>query len=348
MPKKLNMNKPTIFFSHSSKDKKILTSIKNHLLKITSNTIKIFQSSDGESIPFGNNWVHKIEENLKVSKLMFVFVTPNSIKSNWLYFESGFSYSKGVKVIPIGLNGIDVGQIGPPINLLQGFNINSHEGLNNIVSIINKEFETNYGNDFQKQDYSNIIQLAEGTSGYLNRNYFINYIFTNFGKMKNETIIDSPYETIKSNIEQKKIHHSIVNNEIYLNGMSILKEDFQRFHIRIDEINLKENIEIINSIAQEIYDPPLEIFWLSIKFYENIELLTTNFKLSSRLNLIGIKMTEENGDLYYFKSLRFGLFPHAEYREEQLRIVYVIEKINYEDIFELIEILFENNILLKK
>jgi len=120
------MEKPVIFFSHSSKDKDYISTLRNQILRKTSNTIGIFQSSDGESIPFGNNWLKKIEEGLNNSKIMFVFISPNSIHSNWIYFESGFSYSKGVKVIPIGINGVDVGKLAPPISLLQGFNISSH------------------------------------------------------------------------------------------------------------------------------------------------------------------------------------------------------------------------------
>ena len=67
-------------------------------MKITSGVIQIFMSSDGQSIPFGNNWVHKIEEGLNNAKIMFVFVTPTSIESGWIYFEAGFAYSKGIEV----------------------------------------------------------------------------------------------------------------------------------------------------------------------------------------------------------------------------------------------------------
>lgn len=55
------MEKPTIFFSHSSLDRDLILPIRNKLCDITSNVIKIFMSSDGQSIPFGNNWIHKIE-----------------------------------------------------------------------------------------------------------------------------------------------------------------------------------------------------------------------------------------------------------------------------------------------
>ena len=75
------MSKPTIFFSHSSKDKDVISAIKNKVVQYTGNTIEIFQSSDGESIPFGTNWIHKVEEGLENAKIMFVFVTENSISS---------------------------------------------------------------------------------------------------------------------------------------------------------------------------------------------------------------------------------------------------------------------------
>ena len=81
------MSKPTLFFSHSSKDKDMILAIKNKVMQYTSGTLEIFQSSDGESIPFGTNWIHKVEEGLKEAKVMFVFVTEKSISTGWIYFE---------------------------------------------------------------------------------------------------------------------------------------------------------------------------------------------------------------------------------------------------------------------
>ena len=97
------MSKPTIFFSHSSKDKEIVLSVKDKLDKATSGVMDIFMSSDGQSIPFGTNWIHKVEEGLKSATIMFVFVTENSISSGWIYFEAGYAYSKGIQIIPEGI-----------------------------------------------------------------------------------------------------------------------------------------------------------------------------------------------------------------------------------------------------
>lgn len=161
------MDKPTIFFSHSSKDKEIVLSIKNRVTEITKGTLDIFMSSDGQSIPFGSNWIHKVEEGLKTSNIMFVFVTDNSLSSGWIYFEAGFAYNKNIHVVPVGL-GVDVGSLKPPLNLLQGFNVSSAESLNNIISIINKEFETSYDDLFSEDDYLSLLQLIsfeKDTSG---------------------------------------------------------------------------------------------------------------------------------------------------------------------------------------
>lgn len=210
------MEKPIIFFSHSSKDKEFLVTLKNKLLRKTSNTIEIFQSSDGASISFGNNWIHKIEENLNYSKLMFVFLSPNSIKSNWIYFESGYSYSKGIKVVPIGINGIDIGSLAPPINLLQGFNITSSDGLNNLTTIINREFSTSFPEDFNNDDYEELLTLSNNSviDNYYSK--YIDFVQTEFGKnLQNNNFKENIYHEIveylkehsfRYNVDKKKTH----------------------------------------------------------------------------------------------------------------------------------------------
>lgn len=156
------MSKPTIFFSHSSKDKDIILSIKGKFDSITGGTMDIFMSSDGQSIPFGRNWIYKIEDGLNSAEIMFVFVTPNSILSNWIYFEAGFAYAKGIEVIPVGV-GIDIGLLKAPLNLLQGFNIVSSDSLNNFITIINRKFDYHFRNDFCDSDFSEIIAMTNGS-----------------------------------------------------------------------------------------------------------------------------------------------------------------------------------------
>jgi len=109
------MSKGVVFFSHSSKDGSALLRLKEKFLAKTGGSIDVFLSGDGQSIPFGRNWVHRVEEGLNSSSVMFVFVTPNSLQSNWTHFEAGYAYSKNVRVVPIGFLGIDLRIIPAPL-----------------------------------------------------------------------------------------------------------------------------------------------------------------------------------------------------------------------------------------
>ena len=157
------MGKPTIFFSHSSKDKEIVQSVKNKLDKATGGVMDIFMSSDGQSIPFGTNWIHKVEEGFKSATIMFVFVTENSVSSGWIYFEAGYAYSKGIQVIPVGI-GVDIGALKAPLNLLQGFNILFEDSLNNFITIINGTFDYRFESAFEHNDYLDVIRNLSSES----------------------------------------------------------------------------------------------------------------------------------------------------------------------------------------
>ncbi len=157
-------DKHIVFFSHSSKDKAILDELKTLLVQKTGNAIEIFLSSDGQSIRLGKNWAHRIEDALKKAKISFVFVSPNSLQSKWLFFESGFSYARDIQVIPVGILGIDLDGIPPPLNILQGFNIRNEDGLNNILSTLNKEFELNFPESFTLEEYNKIFLSQENSS----------------------------------------------------------------------------------------------------------------------------------------------------------------------------------------
>jgi len=151
------VEKPIVFLSHSSKDAASLKRLRQLLSSKTDGFIDFFLSSDGESIPFGRNWVGTIQDALQKAKIMFVFLSPRSITSSWVYFESGFTYSKGIRVIPLGILGVELGKVPPPLSLLQGFNVTSHESLNNILRIFNDEFDTTFKDTFTETEFSEVF-----------------------------------------------------------------------------------------------------------------------------------------------------------------------------------------------
>ena len=134
------MPKPSIFFSHASEDGPVLDLLKNKILEKTGNAVEIFLSSDGQSIPFGRNWVHTLQEALEETELLFVFLSPQATFSRWIHFEAGFVYSTEKDVVPVGILGQDLTQLEGPLALLQGFNLKDEGGMNNLITLINQKF----------------------------------------------------------------------------------------------------------------------------------------------------------------------------------------------------------------
>ena len=153
----MSFDKPVVFFSHSSRDKVPLAVLKQRFVDLTGGTIDVFLSSDGQSIRLGSNWVASVEQALRAAKIMFVFVSPNSLHSPWLYFETGHAYSKEIAVIPVGLFGVDIGLLPPPMNLLQGFNVTDADSLNNLIVTANETFRFSHKPGFVQADFDALV-----------------------------------------------------------------------------------------------------------------------------------------------------------------------------------------------
>lgn len=334
------MQKPTIFISHSSVDKDLILQIKSLISACTSGTVDLFQSSDGESIPFGNNWIHQVEENLKKSQIMLVFVSPRSAMSSWIYFEAGFAYSKGIKVIPIGIDGVDIGSLKPPLNLLQGFNISSAEGLNNIIAVLNREFDCSYPASFSEEDFDRLSAFSfdyqESRTKVLN---IIDHVRVHFpNKMKQDeasiSIVDDPLAQVEKLLADSYIEFRRADKStIHTHGAIIDHKDGDSFgtgvSLVLDPFCLKLNERLINNLKTVLYSGrSLGKHWANIFFDENASLLTKDFKVSSKLHIHGFAMSDLNGRMYKYESLDFALDPPPEkgrnfgYESENLRVVY--------------------------
>lgn len=338
-----SMDKPTIFFSHSSIDRDYISELQKGVNERTSGTVNIFQSSDGESIPFGNNWVHKIEENLHKAKIMFVFVSPESLSSSWIYFESGFAYAKNVKVIPIGIKGVDIGKLRPPINLLQGFNLVSEAGMNNIISILNDEFNCSFSASFNTDDYEK-ISIFDENSLSSNTEVFdhINYITFNFPSHFNTKEPPEENKLVSGAIKifQEKLNKLDVQSafstkdKLHAHGLiatvSHPNDKGDGLLVKIDPFMLKTYEKIISNIFDGMYEKKSpEKCWFNVFFNELVSLETTDFKVSSKLSQVDVELSDFNGNYYKFNGLNFTLEPKNAKRhvfpqvvKENLRVIY--------------------------
>lgn len=301
------MEKPIVFLSHSSKDAKVMQRLKECLEAKTHGTIQFFLSCDGESIPFGRNWVATIQDALEHASLAFVFISPHSAMSSWVNFETGYMYAKKIRVVPVAILGIDLGKIPPPINLLQGFNIHSVESLNNIFRIINDEFKTSHNDILLESDFKHIFQ----TQADIEAHFFGEYgqLIETFRLSAN--VVDS---VKKEFIEIVKAKNLDVGNALG-GGVStfglVLTEQWNRQGNNPPQINStlidispdlsKLSLEIIDELLPKMkLKAPVSIY---ITFSTSVLLLSSASKISSKLYGAEVSILE-NGN-YRFKETAF-------------------------------------------
>ena len=349
------MQKPTIFISHSSLDKELIGQIKDLVSDRTSGTVDLFQSSDGESIPFGNNWIHQVEENLNKSKIMLVFVSPRSAVSSWIYFEAGFAYSKGVKVIPIGIDGVDIGSLKPPLNLLQGFNITSAEGLNNIIAVLNREFDCSYPESFSEEDFERLLAFSFGrqevTDEVLNIIDHVKIVFPQKMKLdgKDISIVDDSLGKVEKVLVESDIEFRVADkNTIHTHGAIISYKEGDGagsgVSLVLDPYCLKLNEKLVNNLISVLYPAQaVDKHWVNVFFEADASVLTQDFKVSSKLHICGFSMSDLNGRMHKYQSIDFALDPPPErgqnfgYDRENLRVVYNAGQFDAKLLFSLVE-----------
>ena len=288
--------KPTCFLSHSSRDKLAMNALKELLVAKTSGTIDFFLSSDGQSIPFGRNWVATIEQALTGTALMFCFLTPQSVESPWIYFEAGHAYSRKVKVIPVSALGLKFSEVPPPLNLLQGFNLSNHEGLNNLVSILNEHFAVKYPLSFTKNDYDDTFaQTSAGSSD-------------EFAETIEQISMQLPFEPalIETIIEElKRGGHPFYDAEQTITsfGISVLKQNRNYHPVRSDIEFAPRTFDRYLHLIHAVKSKCPTFNCLRIRFKEAYKQVKPFINLTSLLHESEITLSE---DKLSFRSLKFN------------------------------------------
>ncbi|EHI99775.1 hypothetical protein CDLVIII_3201 [Clostridium sp. DL-VIII] len=348
--------KPTIFFSHSSKDRDSLMKLRELIEEKTGGTINIFMSSDGQSIPFGSNWMYKIEEGLKDAKIMFVFVTPKSIDTGWIYFEAGYAYSKGIEVIPIGIN-IDIGSIKPPISLLQGFNLISEESINNIIHIINKKFDYSIKANFSRADFNQINYRSDETESLIGIKDSVDYITTNVFSYKTidkEVSIDCKklFEQIKDYLAEKNVEFVSENNNVLANGLKLyLNNQSNQLEFKMDAIGFFKQFALVNDIIKMCYEEK-DSHFIIVRTKNNYKLLNDVIKVSSKIiNNREFSISKRRLGGFNYKQYEFvieneviGSGVHTK-EDIRIRIIYPTDNFDVAEILELINKLKQMDII---
>ena len=368
------MSKPTLFFSHSSKDKDMVLAIKTKVMKYTSGTLEIFQSSDGESIPFGTNWIHKVEEGLKEAKVMFVFVTENSISSGWIYFEAGYAYSKGVHVIPVGV-GVSVGDLKAPLNLLQGFNITSADSLNNFLSIINREFNYQFQPQFTDDDYDGILSQVSSVAQYIipfdqivrSIKFELSGMYYEKAGEKKARDTESMFEQIKVYLDKHGIDYSLdklygygheKGSVLAVQGIKLVydfvkKEDeYGTISVSISPYNFERSFELYRELAVNCLENYAT--WVHLRLKPEYDYMKVDEDCAALLldNSGWFSLSKSRVGRFDCNKLKlhFGVFDIGSHKETDyvLGTSFNLEEINARSIIELVSKLYELKLIYKR
>ena len=341
------MNKPTIFFSHSSQDKKQLIQLKELFVNKTADCIQVFLSSDGESIPLGRNWVHQIEEALATTSIMFVFVTPASLKSSWLYFESGYAYSRNKKVVPIGFLGVDLASVPAPLNLLQGFNITSESGLNNIIAVANREFQHNHGENFNAEEYRQIC-----SSGVLRQDtrlgrYAASLDHITFWVPRPRLLEPDPLTALKNvaaALGHQKREYEISDNTLQTQGVTFLfdlKPIADLLIISVDPGIADIALPLVENVLRGMLKDGLLSVDLEIRFNKGVVSPYEHHKLTGRLYGTEVKLAPDGWLRYHDLEFTFDLAGKRTILQTRL----FTNQIDLQQYEQLLDLLFEREIL---
>ncbi|HHU72518.1 MAG TPA: toll/interleukin-1 receptor domain-containing protein [Clostridiales bacterium] len=369
------MDKPTIFFSHSSKDSSIILPIKNKITATTAKVLDIFMSSDGQSIPFGHNWVHKIEEGLNNAKIMFVFVTPTSINSAWIYFEAGFAYSKNIEVIPVGI-GVNIDQLKAPLSLLQGFNITSADSLNNFITILNRKFDLNFSETFTELDYKAIfnsvteigltLKLSDIFT-YARFEMCSQYYDSSDDKKIIRYDIDKYFSEIKEYLDYQEIQYASYQKKILVGGIQIIIDGEEkeprdghldqkhRLIIKVSMQNFSKSFSLLKELVIKAGIRGDD--WMTLEFYFNstYDCLHDEAAISSVISDNHEKFKYIKGSMgtyYYNDNYRLWIrdINKWESRKEALYVIgisFKVAEVKLDGILDLIEEMKQSHLIFK-
>lgn len=303
--------KPVVFFSHSSRDRDVVLPIRDQLLTGTGNAINVFMSSDGASIPFGRNWLREIEDALSICKLMFVWLTPNSLLSSWIPFEAGHAYARNIHVVPIGFLGTSLSKVPAPLNLLQGFDITSAAGLNNIVATINKQFGLTFHDLFDEGFYTIVSGHSETANPDLLR--FVDRIMCSFTRISlngdHAEVRSTWRQSLKTVLEGHNIPFSGLDNLLGV-GFRVYESSStseREVHAAIDPMALNMTWPVWTDAVKVLYKQDLPYAFLSCRLTESWRLPKDEYLIGSRL--LGSEVIFDHSDhaTFGFRNVLFRI-----------------------------------------
>lgn len=112
---RLKSSKDGVFISHINEEWRVAHKVKSLLKEAFGSDLKVFVSSDYESLRGGDKWFSTILENLKSAQAVLVLLSKDSLYRPWIPYEAGVGEGAGAKVIPMVHMDFSLRELEPPL-----------------------------------------------------------------------------------------------------------------------------------------------------------------------------------------------------------------------------------------
>src|SRR5271156_7245033 len=95
-----------LFMSFIHEEERIAAGVQEFIQRVFEAKVDAFMSSDKNAIYAGEDWMNRIFDELKKTKVLISMLSPTSVARPWINFEAGAAWMRDTKVIPVCFGGL--------------------------------------------------------------------------------------------------------------------------------------------------------------------------------------------------------------------------------------------------
>ena len=118
-----------VFVSHINPEAPLASVLKKWIEDAFVGKVRVFVSSEDDSIPPGQEWFREIADSLSSTKVLLAICSKESVHRPWINFEAGAGWIRGIPVIPLCHSGMTVGGLPQPLSHLQALDDVEEDGF---------------------------------------------------------------------------------------------------------------------------------------------------------------------------------------------------------------------------
>lgn len=154
-----------VFISHIGTEAPVALRFKELIRQSFGGDLRVFVSSDYESIQSGEEWYRKILDSVQAAKVVIVLISPESVDRPWINFEAGIGVGSNCKVFPVAIRGFRLNDLRPPLQALHARNIHDPNSVEAILRDVGYAVGRT-ANEIDTESFARDIQRIESRLTY--------------------------------------------------------------------------------------------------------------------------------------------------------------------------------------